>query len=320
MFRRSTETHPMRIPLNNRVLATVALAAALLAGPAAAEPLPIEADKIGIATPKVGEGVKNAADANGVANGLQQVMDAFDGQLVTQIGDTGKFQVVGRSDLDRILEEQGLAASGNVDAGDEQAAQSFMLAGCKYLCVVTIDGYDEQRDVRAGEGGRTKAEVRLLTVAATIKTYETTGAKLLKSTSEQIELRESTNDRFGPANFSKMYRDAAVKLAEAATLRVADSIFPSRVLAFRNGLVTIDVGGDAGAETGQIWTVYFVDPEPVVHPRTGKEFFIETPLCEIEVVRVMPDFAQAKLVGDDPGVEADMVVRLGTLDGAAAGE
>ena len=53
---------------------------------------------------------------------MNRVIESLNSQLVDRVNATRKFDVVGRSDLDSIIKEQDLGASGNVDA--KTAAQA----------------------------------------------------------------------------------------------------------------------------------------------------------------------------------------------------
>ena len=72
---------------------------------------------------------------------MGRIIESLDSQLIDRINATRKFDVVGRSDLNDILKEQDLGASGNVDA--KTAAQAGKLTGAKYLLVTTVDDFQD---------------------------------------------------------------------------------------------------------------------------------------------------------------------------------
>lgn len=71
------------------------------------------------------------------------------GMLANELSSTGSFRVVERSKLERVLEEQNLAASGRVRAGT--GARIGELTGAQYLVMGTVTSYEE--NVRNTGGG-----------------------------------------------------------------------------------------------------------------------------------------------------------------------
>ncbi|AKS43140.1 CsgG/HfaB family protein [Wenzhouxiangella marina] len=71
------------------------------------------------------------------------------GMLANELASTGAFRVVERSNLESVLNEQDLGASGRVRA--ESAARIGELTGAEYIVLGTITAYDEQ--TRSTGGG-----------------------------------------------------------------------------------------------------------------------------------------------------------------------
>jgi hypothetical protein len=275
---------------------------------------PIQKNAVGLATPKASPGTLDAARAAGDMNGLQQVLDSLATQLNSKLQETRKFQVVARADLPEIIGEQALAESGNVDQDDQAAARAFRLAGAAYTAVVEVDSFDDSEQVLRGDGGVVLSRRRMIEVGASISIYDSTTGALLESPSLQpVEMIDTERRQPGVEgdgmNFNSLYRAAAETLAERAAQRITDVIFPAKVVAFSNGVVTINRGDGTGIERGQTWTVYFVGPA-IIDPDTGENLGAEEiPLGEVQIVRVLPRLTQARLIGDDPGIEVGMVVR-----------
>lgn len=70
------------------------------------------------------------------------------GMLSNELASVGKFRVVERSKLDRVLDEQDLAASGRIDR--RTGAEIGRVTGAQYLVIGTISSYDEES---RGSGG-----------------------------------------------------------------------------------------------------------------------------------------------------------------------
>lgn len=293
------------------------IAIALSTGSAAAQAQqtrPVEKNRLGIATPYAADSVMAQAKRDGSAIELEQLLDIFEGQLVDRFNATRKFTVVARKDLPQILKEQELAQSGNIDGDDEQAAEAFKLAGARYLVVLEVDSFQDVRRRLRLEARGTELEKRILQVGAVTKLYDTTTGALLESYNDLIEIEniegQQLREQGSGTLLNRSIRDAAGVYAQRAANRIADVIFPAKVIAARNGIVTINRGDGTGVRPGDIWTVYAVDPEPLVDPDTGEVLgAAEFPLGDVRITRVEPKFAQAMIIGDDLGVDVGMIAR-----------
>ena len=300
----------MRRPL----LTTIALL--LVAGIAGAqEAQPVEKNRLGIAPPRATEGVIKQAREDRRSDDLERLLAAFDSQLVDRFAATRKFEVVARRDLLQLQQEQELAGSGNVDADDNQAAEAFKLAGCKYLVVVEVDTFQDVRRRLRLEARGTELEKRIIQFGAVAKLYDTTSGALLESYNDVVEIDaiEGTQLREEGEGtmLARTVRDAAGVFAQRAASRVSDAVFPAKIIAARNGYFTINRGDGTDVRVGDRFTVYAVDEQPLIDPDTGEVLGQnEFPLGEVRVIRVEPKFCQAVAVGDDLGIDTGMVVRL----------
>ena len=121
-------------------------------------------ETIGISAIKLTPAVNQSIEKVNKRVELDRVIQSLDGQLIDCINATRKFQVVVRSDLHEVLQEQEFASSGNVDLNDKSAAQQFKIAGVKYLVVTTVDDFQDYNEVATFQGtGRsaTKRVIRL---------------------------------------------------------------------------------------------------------------------------------------------------------------
>jgi len=71
------------------------------------------------------------------------------GMLTNELASTERFKLVERDKLDKVLDEQDLAASGRVNK--KSAAQTGKLTGAQYLVMATVTSYDER--TKGGGGG-----------------------------------------------------------------------------------------------------------------------------------------------------------------------
>lgn len=79
------------------------------------------------------------------------------GMVASELASGGNFQVVERSKLEHVLQEQDLAASGRVAKGT--SAKLGKLTGAQYLVLGTVTAYEES--VKGGGGGFSLGPVRL---------------------------------------------------------------------------------------------------------------------------------------------------------------
>jgi hypothetical protein len=258
-----------------------------------------------------------AMAASGKANSLSRVVEAYDSQLMDRLNAGRKFEIVGRSDLPSIVREQELAGSGNVATGDPNAAQPGKLAGARYLLVATVDDFDDTTSKIELPNLDKVALKRKIRLSTTAKIYDAGTGSLLESTSVQLE---QTDDRMDPAVLQRNAEPSDALLleitraaAQEIATRVADLVFPVRVLARRETQVTINRGAGAGVESGQLFNV-FAEGEELVDPDTlevlGRE---EILIGKVRVISVQPRLSTALIV-EDFGIDKGAVLRPATGD------
>jgi curli biogenesis system outer membrane secretion channel CsgG len=267
---------------------------------------------IGIGKVKTLPAVADAAAAAGTTNQMQRVVEALDSQLIDRFHGTRKFTVVSRSDLDEVLGEQKLAASGNVDESDDAAAQAFKLAGCKFLVVMTVDNFQDYTATATFAGTGESAHKRVVQFSAVTKLYDTTTGKLLESTNYQCNNKEALNDPsyqqahgdLTEALFQAMSRLMAQKVVD----RVIDVLRPAKVIARTDTTVTINRGDGTSIWVGEIWNAYAQGKE-MVDPDTGASLgHEELKVGSIRITEVDPLFSKGEVV-DDHGVDTGQVLR-----------
>ena len=257
--------------------------------------------------------VQKAMAASGKSSSLDRIVEAFDGQLIDRINATRKFEIVGRSDLKEILKEQDLAGSGNVDALDKKAAQAGKLAGAKYILVTTLDDFEdstEKLELANLKKTMMKRKIRLSTLA---KIYDSTTGKLLESANLQVLKKDDRTDAVEVTKNAELTDELLLatvrEVAEKVANRVADVIFPAKVLIKRDKQITINRGEGAGVEVGQTWNVFAVGEE-LIDPDTkeslGKE---EVLVGKAKIVSVQPKTSTAEIL-DDKGIDKGAVLRL----------
>ena len=149
-------------------------------------------------------------------------------------------------------------------------------------------------------------------MSAVGKIYDVTSGQLLESANFQLSEKTGTKIQTGTARDSAradelitgMSRDMAHQIAN----RVGDVIFPAKIIAMTNDVVTINRGDGTGIEKGQVWTAYAVGEE-MIDPDTGESLGAEEiPIGEIQVINVTPKFSQARIL-ENYGIDKLHIVR-----------
>ena len=287
-----------------------ALGALLLPAPAIAQ---AGKETLGVSAIRPTPALQKAMTAAGKSSSLSRIVEAFDGQLIDRLNAARKFEIVGRSDLKDILQEQDLAGSGNVDTLDKKAAQAGKLAGAKYLLVTTLDDFEdstERLELAALKKTMMKRKIRLSTLA---KIYDSTTGKLLESANIQTLKKDDRTDAVEVTKNAELTDELLLatvrEVAEKVASRMADVIFPAKVLIKRDKQITINRGEGAGVEVGQMWNVFAVGEE-LIDPDTkeslGKE---EVLVGKAKIISVQPKTSTAEIL-DDKGIDKGAVLRL----------
>ena len=244
---------------------------------------------------------------------LNRIVESLDSQLIDRINATRKFDVVGRSDLTHFIKEQDLGASGNVDA--KTAAKAGKLTGAKYLLVATVDDFQDYVEKATFEGTGRSATKRVFRFSIVGKIYDSTTGKLLESANFQTgndafkQIQEERNYSVKDGELSdEMMVAVSRTMAEKIANRVADVIFPAKVLVKRDTLVTINRGEGGGVAVGDVFNVYAVGEE-LIDPDTkeslGRE---EVKVGQVKIAELTPKTSKAEVM-EDTGITAGAILR-----------
>ena len=243
---------------------------------------------------------------------LDRIVESLDSQLVDRISATRKFDVVGRTDLNEVLKEQDLGASGNVDA--KTAAKAGKLAGAKYLLVATVDDFQDYVETATFEGTGRTATKRVFRFSIVGKIYDSSTGKLLESANYQTgndEFKQIQQERSYSVKDGELSDEMMVAVAQTSATRiathVADVIFPPKVLIRRDNVVTINRGEGGGVAVGDIFNV-FAQGEELKDPDTGEVLGRE----EVKVGKVKISQVNAKTsladIVEDTGIDKGAVL------------
>jgi curli biogenesis system outer membrane secretion channel CsgG len=244
---------------------------------------------------------------------MGRIVESLDSQLTACIQATRKFDIVGRSDLSDIIKEQDLGASGNVDA--KTAAKAGKLTGAKYLLVTTVDDYQDYVEKATFEGTGRSVTKRVFRLSVVGKVYDASTGKLLESVNFQTgndafkQIQEERNYSVKDGELSdEMMVAVARSMAEKIANRIADVIFPAKVLLKRDKEVTINRGEGGGVAVGDTFNVYALGEE-LIDPDTkeslGRE---EAKVGRVKITQVNPKTSTAAIL-DDTGIDKGAILR-----------
>jgi hypothetical protein len=147
------------------------------------------------------------------------------------------------------------------------------------------------------------------------KVYDTTSGRLLESANLQLDNSAFVrNPEFlvgekGSNLTEKALQEMARLMAEKAALRVTDVLLPAKVLAVRDGSVTLNRGDGTGVTVGQTWRV-LAQGETLVDPDTGENLGAEeVPVGAIRITAVNPKMSVGEICGENRGVAKGCVLR-----------
>ena len=244
---------------------------------------------------------------------LDRIVESLDSQLIDRINATRKFDVVGRSDLNNVIKEQDLGASGNVDA--KTAAKAGKLTGAKYLLVATVDDFQDYVERAAFEGTGRTATKRVFRLSIIGKIYDSTTGKLLESANFQTgndafkQIQQERNYSVKDGELSdEMMVAVSRTLAEKIANRVADVIFPAKVIAKRDNVVTINRGEGAGVMVGDVFNVFALG-EMMIDPDTKEKLGAEeVKVGKVKISDITPKFSKAETL-EDTGIATGAILR-----------
>ncbi len=235
----------------------------------------------------------------------------FSTQLADALIQSGEFIVLTRKDLDAVLAEQDLAASGRM--AQSMTARKGKAVPAQILIKGQITEFQENTS-GGGQGlniegfsiGTEKSSAHM---AVIVQLVDSTTGEILDSKRVEGEARAGGfsfgySGSFG-INTSNFKKTPLGKAAQMAIDRAVDYIagkmrdisWEGKVIMVKDGTVYVNSGTNAGVASGNTFDV-FREGEALVDPDTGIELGREnTKIAEIRVTEVQEKFAKADIVG-----------------------
>ncbi len=215
--------------------------------------------------------------------------------LITELVKTGNYRVIERQELEQIIKEQKLAASGLVTP--ESAAQLGKVLGVELavLGAVTEFGYKKSET-----GGRIKSfglgvQSQSATIALDCRMVNTSTAEIVcaenvrkEKSSKGIKIDTRKIDFKSQKDFDGSLVGKAAREAVQGVIKMIDKNAPqipwqAKVVTEKNGVVYINAGSISGVQSGDKFVVY-QKGEELIDPDTGISLgSIDTKIGEIQV-------------------------------------
>lgn len=282
-----------------RLLAFLALGVAI-AGALPAQDAPGK-KKIAITKIAATDSVKTRMSTQGVGLSLSSVLEALDSQVYDRVLNTKRFEVLERSDADALAKEAGATGT------------AFQFNQADYLLTIRVDGFNDRMETRKLASLGKTVTARVIELSAVAKITEVSTQRAIASTNFQVSRRQAdqlsgnTTEKVGESS-DILLTDITREMAQKIASRVADAVFPARVLAKRDKVVTINRNDTSGIKVGQVWEVFTLGDE-LVDPDTGDKSREEVLVGTVRVTRVTPQNSQAEII-EDTGIDKLALIRL----------
>lgn len=252
----------------------------------------------------------------------KSVGEGVSDMIVTELVKSGKYQVLERQEIDKLLQEQKLGASGIVTA--ESAAELGQMLGVELAVIgaVTEFGY-KKSDV----GGKFKrfglgVESQSAVVAIDCRMVNTTTGEIisaenvrkektsrgLKIDTDKLDFKDEKD--FDESLIGKAGREAVQEVVKLINKNAPKIPWQAKVVTVRDGMVYINAGAVAGIKAGDEFVIYRKG-EALVDPDTGLELgSVDTKIGTIKVVNAnvgQGKAAQCSIVSGSDFQRGDLV-------------
>jgi len=213
--------------------------------------------------------------------GGQSVGDGMAEMLVTALVKSGKYTVIERQEIEKLMQEQSLGQTGVVT--QESAAKVGQMLGVEMAVfgAVTEFGWAEGniggalKQKGLGLGVKTtSASVAIDVRFVNTSTGEIVAAENVRKQESKKGLSVSTNaidfdnrEKFDESLPGKAARAAADQIVEMIDSKMVNISWQGKIIK-ADGPIYINAGSQAGVQTGQVFTVYRAGEE-LVDPDTG---------------------------------------------------
>jgi curli biogenesis system outer membrane secretion channel CsgG len=260
--------------------------------------------------------LENKTAYRGVENDLEGgVAD----MLVTALANTKKFRVIERSELEKVLKEQNLGATGAVNA--QTAAKIGQILGVEYMVIGSVNQYGISSSDLGAFGVGLKSHTA--EVGLDVRFIDTSSAEIAaaatghgKKSAKAVKIENAnilpTDVKVGSPQFNTSLIGKATREAvEDAVSKVSKTLGGSwkGVIAKVNddGTVMINGGENADVKVNDVFKV-IRKGEEVIDPQTGESLgSADKVIGEIKVTEVKPKYSIAKIIAGKDLQNSDKV-------------
>lgn len=271
--------------------------------------------RIAVTKVSASKSLVNDLNTKGGIKSLNRILESMNDNLSVAIQNTRRFEVLTRSDIDAVIAEQDFAQSGNADISDKRLPKSGMIKGAEYIVTVAVDDYQDYTRKRTFKTIGETTEFRTLRYGAIVKIIDATSGSIKESANFTISNQDVVSERAedetsggsqSDALISKMARTMCSNMAN----KIADIIFPPKILAVSGKIATFNRGDGAGVSIGDEYNV-FAAGEDMIDEDTGENLGAEELLIgKIKVVSVAPKFSKGEIVGGNNGISKGNILRI----------
>jgi curli biogenesis system outer membrane secretion channel CsgG len=226
----------------------------------------------------------------------QSVGHGMADMLVTSLVKSGKYRVIERQEIDRIINEQQLGQSGMVTA--QSAAEVGQLLGVEIAIIGSVTEFGSER---SDTGGRIKrigvgVSKNAATVGLDIRFINTSTGEIL--TAENIRRQKAkkglsvstpkfafkNKNRFDDSLVGKATREAIEDIMKLLDDKSAAIPWQAKIITVKDNTVFINAGSEVGVQVGDVFYIY-VEGEELIDPDTGISLgSLESKIGKIEVI------------------------------------
>jgi curli biogenesis system outer membrane secretion channel CsgG len=270
--------------------------------------------QIGIGEIKPTNALRDLAGKTDQSDSLNHLVDSLNEHLIVAFQQSNKFEIIAHSDLGAILKEQSVPAGAIKDPEDLKALPG-KIKGLDYLVLSAITDFKGQKSGQVVEDLNMRVDVRVVQANLILKIYNTTTGALVQAVNIPVSLTDKGTSRIPSQGYSNGAPDdslieAAVdQLAAQSVIHVVDIIYPAKVVAVTDTQITINRGQGSGIAPNQVWEVFALGNE-MIDPDTGTSLgHEEVKIGEIQITSVLPEFSEARAIGENHGIDRGAIVR-----------
>ena len=247
------------------------------------------------------------------------VADSFVDMVSTAFVKTRKFNVVERSSLGKVADEQMFGASGAVD--QKTAAKIGKMQGSQFVLIGSITTFGTETSKTGAFGiSVSSSETK---VGVDIRLVNTTTGAIMMA--ESITMTESDSGISGGASGVKHSRtlkqgplaDLARKVSNEIAKKSMFAIYPPKILQVKSNSLIVNYG-DAIMKVGQLYDVYILG-EALIDPDTGESLGSgEEFIGSVKIARTTAKVSYADIIEPGSGIQKGMILRPKQVEESSA--